>query len=121
MTITAKTSDIKSRLETIWMYEKGLDHQVREFCSHLASHFVSPDITPLIFVMKYERSINDVIDAYDGNYQGKPLPRSLDRGMQTIDAYLSFRPYLPKIAKATCPEDFANEVISLYKEALNSK
>ncbi len=101
---------VKEKLRNLREHMPDETEIVYDFAAYLAERLNS-ELLPQEFNMAAELALYDLETSID-EYSGKPIPSSLV-GHQPI-TYGLLGMYVPEIAKAVCPEDFANDVRIFY-------
>ena len=104
---------VKERLKNLEEYLPGQDQAIYSFGNFLAQR-LNPKLNPLGFINMYEWVLMDLNKGT--SHPGVPIPSDL--AGYPPQFYAVLRILMLDIAKAVCPEDFAQEVKESYEKAM---
>jgi len=103
---------VKAKLRTLQQHMPNEDSLIYDFGAYLADR-LNPELVPAGFFLEAELTLHDLQADIDG-YTQQPVPRRFQGYPPVLYAVLSMR--VPEIAAATCPDDFAQGVATMYDE-----
>ena len=103
---------VKEKLCDLEKYMPKEHHSLYKF-GKLLSDRINPEINPIGFYYAAETLLHDLQAGVDG-FSGQPIRDSLAGNPPIFYTVLRWK--IPHIAKAVCPEDFANGVKTAYEE-----
>ena len=111
------TDGMKTRLENLEEYMPGEPQFTYDFAKFLAKR-LNPRLYAVGFNLAFQLGIYDAKKGVDG-FTNEHLPGSISQ--MPAPVYVALEMNIPKIAKAVCPEDFAEEVKKAYEEIHGEK
>lgn len=108
--------EAKAKLRNLKEHLPDCDEVVWKFGAFLADR-LNPELVPEGFSMAVTLALYDLEQGIDG-YSGEPIRSSLVGYPPQIYALLNM--YVPEIAEAVLPEDFAAEVRQVYEDMFAS-
>jgi len=104
---------VKEKLRNLRVHMQDVPDIVYEFGDFLANR-LNPEIFPIGFNVAAEFALNDMREGTD-SFSRQPIK---ERGLvgDPPEVYAGLSMYIPEIAEAVCPEDFAQEVVQVYEK-----
>ncbi len=104
---------VREKLRNLRQYMPDQEETVYRFGEFLAERLKNPELVPLGFCLEATLSLYDLQKGVDG-YTGKPINSALVGYPQIV--YNLLYSYIPAIAEAVCPEDFAKGVKQAFEQ-----
>ncbi len=110
--LTITTEEMRGKLRTLESHLPGKSPALYDFAAYLADKLErSPELVPGGFCMLIEQALFEL-------REGKPV-REVPATLTDRYAHSFLRIQSSAIARAVCPQEFANAVIDIYREMLH--
>jgi|TARA_Y100000310_G_C20657230_1_gene802620 hypothetical protein len=102
---------VGEKLRNLNEYLPGVDKIVYDFAAYFADRLGERELRPQGFNMEAKLTLAD-LQAGKNRWTGEPVPSDLVG--HPLGVYVNLEMYIPMIAEAACPPDFAQKVKEIY-------